>query len=168
MGDGNDGEATPTKNVTTVERTSELELVVTRTVNAPARLVFKAWTTASLFRKWWVPKSFGLNLLDCVMDVRVGGQYRLSFLHEGSVMEFFGTYLEVEPHSRLVWTNDEGDAGQTITTVTFEEIDGKTLLVLHDRYPTTEALDSGATGALPETLDQLEELLTSLGSDTET
>jgi uncharacterized protein YndB with AHSA1/START domain len=161
-------EATATKNPTTVERKSELELVVTRTVNAPARLVFEAFTNAELFRRWWVPKSYGLNLVSCEMDVRVGGQYRLAFLHEGSTMEFFGTYLEVTPHSRLVWTNEEGDAGQTVTTVTFEETAGKTQLAVHNLYPSKEALETdGSTGALPEALYQLEELLASLGSSTE-
>ena len=157
-----ESDATPTKNPTKVERTSELELVVTRTVNAPARLVFEAWTKAELFKRWWVPKSYGQTLLSCEMDVRVGGQYRLAFPHEDSTMEFFGTYLEVTPHSRLVWTNDEGDNGNTITTVTFEEHTGKTLLVVHDLYPTEEAVDSGSTGAMPEALDQLDELLVSL------
>ncbi len=163
-----EGEAAPTKNPTGVERKSELELVVTRTVNAPARLVFEAWTKAQLFKRWWVPKSYGLTLLSCEMDVRVGGQYRLVFPHEGSTMEFFGTYLEVTPHSRLVWTNDEGDNGETVTTVTFDENAGKTLLVVHDRYPSKEALETGSTGAMPESLDQLDELLASLGSSTET
>ena len=153
---------TATKNPTRVERKSEHELVVTRTVNAPARLVFEAWTKAELFRRWWVPKSFGLTLLSCEMDVRVGGQYRLVFRHEDSTMEFFGTYLEVIPHSRLVWTNEEGDNGKTVTTVTFEENAGKTLLVVHDLYPSKEAIDTGSTGAMPEALDQLEELLASL------
>ena len=168
MDERRESEATPAKNDTRVERMSECEVVVTRTVNAPARLVFEAWTKAELFRRWWVPKSYGLNLVSCKMDVRVGGQYRLAFLHEGSTMEFFGTYLEVTPHSRLVWTNEEGDAGQTVTTVTFEENEGKTLLVVHDRYPSKEAVDTGSTGALPEALDQLEELLAGLGSSTET
>src|SRR5512143_2490122 len=117
------------KNRTTVEKKSERELVVRRTVNGPARLVFEAWTRAELFRRWWVPKSFGLTLLSCEMDVRVGGQYRLVFPFEESTMEFFGTYLEVTPHSRLVWTNEEGDNGKTVTTVTFDENAGKTLLV---------------------------------------
>ena len=161
-----ESEAAPTKNRTAVERKSELELVVTRTVNAPARLVFEAWTKADLFRRWWVPRSYGLTLLSCEMDVRVGGQYRLVFPHEDSTMEFFGTYLEVTPHSRLVWTNEEGDNGNTVTTVTFDENAGKTLLVVHDRYPSKEALDSGSTGAMPEALDQLDELLASLGSST--
>jgi uncharacterized protein YndB with AHSA1/START domain len=152
---------------TKVERKSECDVVVTRTIDAPARLVFEAWTTAELFRRWWVPKSFGVTLLSCEMDVRVGGQYRLVFPHEDSTMEFFGTYLEVTPHSRLVWSNDEGDAGETVTTVTFEENEGKTLLVVHDRYPSKEAVDTGSTGALPEALDQLDELLASLGSSTE-
>ncbi len=158
-----ESEATSTKNPTVVERKSERELVVTRTVNAPARLVFEAWTKAELFRRWWVPKSYGLTLLSCEMDVRSGGQYRLVFSHEDSTMEFFGTYLEVEPYSRLVWTNEEGDSGPTVTTVTFEEKAGKTLLVVHDLYPSKEAVDTGSTGAMPETLDQLEELLASLG-----
>jgi uncharacterized protein YndB with AHSA1/START domain len=162
-----ESEATPTKNRTEVERRSERELVVTRTVNAPARLVFEAWTKAELFRRWWVPKSYGPNLLSCEMDVRVGGQYRLVFRHEDSTMEFFGTYLEVTPHSRLVWTNEEGE-GQTVTTVTFNETAGKTLLVVHDLYPSEEAIDCGSTGALPEALDQLDELLASLGSSPET
>lgn len=163
-----EGKATPTKNRTVVERKSELELVVTRTVNAPARLVFEAWTKAELFRRWWVPKSYGLNLLSCEMDVRVGGQYRLVFRHEDSTMEFFGTYLEVTPYSRLVWTNEEGGDGQTVTTVTFDEDAAKTLLVVHDRYPSKEALESGSSEAMPEALDQLDELLASLGSSTET
>lgn len=167
MDERREGEAKPTKNPTTVERKSERELVVTRTVNAPVRLVFEAWTKADLFRRWWVPKSYKLNLLSCEMDVRVAGQYRLVFRHGDSTMEFFGTYLEVTPPSRLVWTNDEGDSGQTVTTVTFEENAGQTLLVVHDLYPSKEASESGSTGAMPETLDQLEELLASLESSTQ-
>ena len=163
MDTSRESEATPTG----VERKSDLELVVTRTVNAPAHIVFEAWTKAELFKRWWVPKSFGLNLLSCEMDVRVGGQYRLVFPHEDSTMEFFGTYLEVTPNSRLVWTSEEGD-GQTVTTVTFDETDGKTLVVLNDLYPSKEAVECGSTGAMPEALEQLDELLTSLGSNTET
>jgi uncharacterized protein YndB with AHSA1/START domain len=158
----------PTKNPTGVERKSERELVVRRTVNAPAHLVFEAWTKAELFRRWWIPKSFGLTLLSCEMDVRVGGQYRLVFPHEDSTMEFFGTYVEVTPDSRLVWTNEEGDGGKTVTTVTFEESDGKTLIVLQDLYPSKEAVETGSTGAMPEALTQLDELLAGLGSSTET
>src|SRR5436853_7100009 len=153
-----ESEATPTKNLTGVERKSERELVVTRTVNAPAPIVFETWTKAELFRRWWVPKSFGLTLLSCEMDVRVGGKYRLVFSHQGSTMEFFGTYREVIPHSRLVWTNEEGDGGETVTTVTFDENAGKTLLAVRDLYPSKEALDaaiaSGSAGAMPEQLDK--------------
>src|SRR5919199_129218 len=158
------------KNPTTVERKSETELVATRTFNAPARIVFQAWTTPELFQRWWVPKSFGLTLLSYEADVRVGGRYRLVFSHPEAPepMAFFGTYLEVAPHSRLVWTNDEaGDTGQ-VTTVTFEERGGQTLLVVHDVYPSKAALDeaiaSGATGALPEQFGQLDELLVTLGA----
>jgi uncharacterized protein YndB with AHSA1/START domain len=155
-------------NQTIVERTSERELVVTRTIDAPARLVFEAWTKADLFREWWVPKSYGLNLVSCTLDVRVGGQYRLAFLHEGSTMEFFGTYIEVDPPSRLVWTNEE-DGGQTVTTVTFEETDGKTVMSVSNLYPSKEVLEAdGSTGALPESLDQLDEFLANLRSGKET
>ena len=168
MDERRESDAPPTKNRTGVEQ-SERELVVaSRTVNGPARLVFEAWTKAELFRRWWVPKSYGLTLLSCEMDVRVGGRYRLVFSHQASTMEFFGTYREVTPHSRLVWTNEEGDGGETVTTVTFDENAGKTLLVVHDLYPSKEALDaavaSGSTGGMPETLDQLDELLVSLGA----
>ena len=141
-------EATPMKNRTTVERRSERELVVTRTFNGPARIVFEAWTKPELFTQWWVPKSMGMFLRSCEMDVRVGGRYRLVFGHDASnPAEFFGRYIEVTPPSRLVWTNDEaGDSGP-VTTVTFEEMGGNTLLVMHEHYPSKEALDAAGTGA---------------------
>jgi uncharacterized protein YndB with AHSA1/START domain len=144
-----------------VERISDRELVVTRTVNGSPRMVFEAWTRPALFERWWVPKSFPIALVSCEMDVRVGGRYRLTFAHEGSTMEFFGRYVAVTPPSRLVWTNDEGGDGETVTTVTFEEQAGKTLVVLHDLYPSKEALEagSGSTEAMPESFDQLDELL---------
>ena len=160
-----ESEPTPMKNRTTVERKSERELVVTRTFNGPARIVFEAWTKPELFRRWWAPKSMGMSLLSCEMDVRVGGKYRLQFEHDA--MAFFGTYLEVTPHSRLVWTNEEGGEGGPVTTVTFEEEGGKTLLVMHELYPSKEALDAAGTGAadaMVETFAQLDELLLTLGA----
>ena len=161
-------ERTPMKNRTTVERTSERELVVTRTVNGPARIVFEAWTKPELFKQWWVPKSLGMFLRSCEMDVRVGGRYRLVFGHDAAnPAEFFGRYIEVTPHSRLVWTNDEGGDGGPVTTVTFEEKDGTTLLVMHELYPSKEALDAAGTGAaeaMGEAFEQLDELLGTLGT----
>ena len=153
---------------TTVERRSERELVIRRTFNAPARLVFEAWTRAELFRQWWVPKSFGLTLLSCELDVRVGGTYRLVFAHPASKepAAFFGRYTEVKPHSRLVWTNEEHDEGP-VTTVTFAERGCKTLLVMTELYPSKEALDaagSGAADAMGESFEQLDELLVTLGA----
>lgn len=153
-----------------VERTSERELVFARAINGPARKVFEAWTRADLFKRWWVPKSFPISLLSCDLDVRIGGGYRLQFGYEGSTMEFFGRYIEVEPNARLVWTNDEATGEGLVTTVTFDERGGKTLVTVHDLYPSKEALDdavaSGSTGisAMPEALEQLEELLTELGA----
>jgi uncharacterized protein YndB with AHSA1/START domain len=153
------------KNRMSVERKSERELVVTRTINAPPRIVFEAWTKSELFQRWWVPKSLGMTLLSCELDVRVGGAYRLVFRHHAAPepMAFHGRYLEVTPHSRLVWTNEEAGNNGQVTTVTFEEKGGKTLLVMHDLYPSKEALDeaiaSGSTSGTDETFDQLDDLL---------
>ena len=152
------------QNPTTVERASERELVVTRSFNGPARLVFEAWTKSELFRLWWVPKSSGLILLSCEMDIRTGGAYRLVFQHPSleQPMAFFGKYIEVTPHARMVWSNDESQDG-AITTVTFEERGGQTLVILRDLYPSKEALDtaiaSEATGGFDEQFAQLDAML---------
>ncbi len=163
---GIEGKSGPMKNRTTVERTSDREVVVTRTINGPARIVFEAFTKAELLKRWWVPKSLGMTLLSCEVDARVGGKYRLVFDHSPEPAAFFGTYLEVKPNSRLAWSNDEGGEGGSVTTVTFEEKDGKTLVVLRESYPSKEALDAAGTGAAEamfETYDQLDALLVALG-----
>ena len=162
-----DNEPTPTDNRTTVERKSERELIVTRTINGPARIVFEAFTKPELLKRWWAPKSTGISLLSCEADVRVGGKYRLVFGHgDSKPMAFYGRYIEVTPYSRLVWTNDEGDDGGAVTTVTFEEKGGRTLVVMHDVYPSKEALDAVLAGmevGMRETLEQLDALVVSLG-----
>lgn len=153
---------------TTVEKTSDREVVVTRTFDAPARLVFQAWSNPDLFRKWWVPRSMGMTLRSCEMDVRTGGSYRLVFGEDAAnTFAFFGTYLEVVPEQRIVWTNEEGGDAGSITTVTMEERDGKTLLVMREVYPTREALDEAGTGAQDathETFAQLDALLAELAA----
>jgi uncharacterized protein YndB with AHSA1/START domain len=162
----NESEPAPLKNRTTVERTSERETVVKRIFNAPARIVVQAWTTPELFKQWWVPKSMGMSLLSCEMDARTGGKYVLMFGQDASTATaFYGRYIEVTPHSRLVWTNDESDEG-AVTTVTFEEKGGKTLLVVHELYPSKEAFEAehGMEEAMGETFEQLDELLVSLGA----
>ena len=150
-------------NRTAVKRKSDRELVVTRTFDAPVHIVFEAWSKPELFKLWWVPKSAGMSLLSCDMDIRTGGTYRLVFSHPAfdQPMAFFGTYKEVTPHKRLVWTNEESDQG-AVTTVTFEENAGKTLVTLHELYPTEAALDEALAGSaegLPEQFAQLDELL---------
>lgn len=153
---------------TTVERTSDRELVATRTFDGPARIVFEAWTKPELIMQWWAPESFGITFLSCETDVRTGGSYRFVLGHAASEqpMAFFGRYVEVTPPSRLVWTNDEEHGA--VTTVTFEEKDGKTLVVVHDLYPSKEALDgaiaSESTGAWPEQFEALDDLLNTLGA----
>ncbi|MBM4776887.1 MAG: SRPBCC family protein [Archangiaceae bacterium] len=156
------------KHPTTTKRTNDRDLVVTRTFDAPARLVFQAWTTPELMKRWWVPKSIGIAMTACEMDVRTGGSYRFTFVFTNDPskpMSFFGKYVEVTPPSRLVWTNEESADG-SVTTVTFEERDGQTLLTMVDRYPSKEALDaaleSGSTGAFEETFGQLDELFVTL------
>jgi len=151
---------------TTVERKSDREVVVTRTFDAPARLVFEAWTKPELFEQWWVPRSMGMTLRSCELDVRAGGKYRLVFGDDpANPMAFFGEYLDVVPNQRLVWTNEESGADGSVTTVTFKEKDGRTMLVMSELYPTKEALDAAGTGAqeaMKETFGQLDELLASL------
>jgi uncharacterized protein YndB with AHSA1/START domain len=167
MDAGRSSQPNPLKDRTSVERKSERELVVTRTINAPPRIVFEAWTNAELFQRWWVPKSCGLTLLSCELDVRVGGAYRLVFRHPAAPepMAFHGRYLGVTQPSRLVWTNEESGGNGQVTTVTFEERDGRTLLVICDLYPSKEALDeaisNGSTSGIDETLNQLDGLLAS-------
>ena len=156
-------ELAPMKNITKVERKSDREVVVTRSFDAPARLVFEAWSNPELFKRWWVPKSMGMTLRSCEMDVRTGGGYRLGF---GDGMDFFGRYLEVTPPSRVVWTNDEGGENGSVTTVTLTETDGKTLLVMSELFSSKEALDAdgGAADAMHETFGQLDEVLVDLAS----
>lgn len=157
------------KNPTTVERTSEREIVVTRLLNGPAHLVFEAWSKPELLQRWWTPASFGISFVSCEADVRTGGTYRFVFSHPAldQPMAFFGRYLEVTPHSRIVWTNEESAEG-CISTVTFEERDGQTLLVLTELYPSKQALDdaiaSGSTGTsgAGEQFELLDELLAAL------
>jgi uncharacterized protein YndB with AHSA1/START domain len=150
-------------NRTAVERKSDRELVVTRTFDAPVHIVFEAWSNPELFKRWWIPKSAGMSLVSCDMDIRTGGTYRLVFRHPAfdQPMAFFGTYREVIPNERIVWTNEESDEG-AVTTVTFEEHAGKTRVTLHERYPTEAALDealAGSAEALPEQFAQLDALL---------
>jgi len=155
----------PMNSRTTIERKSERELVVTRTFNAPAHIVYEAWTRPELFMRWWAPKSTGVPLLSCDMDVRVGGCYRVAFGQDASsAMEFFGKYLEVIPNARLVWTNEESEDA-AVTTVTFEDKGDVTLLTLFELYPSKEALDeaiAGMEGGTPEQFEQLDELLLTL------
>ena len=152
------------KNQTKVERKSERELVASRIINGPSHLVFEAWTKPELFKKWWVPKSAPITLVSCEMDVRTGGTYRLVFSAGGQSAEFFGKYLEVTPYSRLVWTNEEGgEDAASVTTVTFEEVNGATLVSVHELYPSKEALDdaiaSESISAWPEQLEQLDQFI---------
>ncbi len=152
-----------TSHIPTV-RKSDRELLTSRAIGGPSDLVFQAWVNPELFKKWWVPKSAPITLVSCEMDVRTGGSYRLRFSMGSASMEFFGRYLEVIPPSRIVWTNEEGgESTAVVTTVTLKETDGTTQVTVHDQYPSKEALDEAiateSTGALPEQLEQLDQLI---------
>ena len=170
MAAGKESDPASGKNRTTAERKSERELVVTRTFNAPAHIVFKAWTTPELLKRWWAPKSFGVTFMSCEADYRTGGTYRFEMGHPASEqpMVFFGRFVEVTPPSRLVWTNEEAGKDGPVTTVTFEERGGQTLVTMHDLYPSKGALDvamaSGSTSGFGETFEQLDAFLVELGT----
>jgi uncharacterized protein YndB with AHSA1/START domain len=158
-------EASPSAQDTSTQRLSEREWVVARTFEASTRRVFEAWTTPELLRRWWAPKSFGVTFVSCEADVRTGGSYRF-VMNAPSLpepMAFFGRYLEVVPDTRLAWTNEEDCEAGPVTTVTFEEIDGRTRVVLHDLYPSASALDeaiaSQSTSGFCETFQQLDRFL---------
>jgi uncharacterized protein YndB with AHSA1/START domain len=169
MSDMQTATAPAAKYTTTTDRQSDREVVITRIFDAPAHIVFKAWTTPELLMKWWTPASFGITFISCEADVRTGGTYRFVMGHPDfdQPMAFHGRYLEVLPAKRIVWTNEEGGAG-SVTTVTFEEKDGKTHLVLSDVHPSKAALDeelaSGAISGYPEQFNQLDKLLAKLKS----
>jgi len=167
MAGSEEHEQVPVERRTTVKRTSEREVTVTRIFDAPARIVFEAWTNPELFMRWWVPKSLGVPLRSCEMDVRTGGTYRLEFGADAdNTWAFFGRYIEVVPPARIVWTNEEGENG-AVSTVTFVEDGGRTLLTFTEVYPTKEALDASLGGmeATPEQFEQLDEVLATLGAD---
>ena len=169
MGARSESERTPVTNLTTVERASDREIVVSRTFNGPARLVFDAWTRPDLLTRWWMPKSCGASFVSCEADVRTGGTYRFVFSHPAAEqpMTFFGRYTDVEPNARIVWTNEEGSGDGAVTTVTFEERGGETLVVMRDRHPSREACDeaiaSGSASGFNESFEQLDDLLVSPG-----
>jgi uncharacterized protein YndB with AHSA1/START domain len=157
-------------NETIVERTGDRELTVTRTFNAPARIVFEAWTKPELLKRWWAPKSFGVSLFECESDLRAGGAYRYAFGRDPNNPEVFsGRYLEVDPPSRLVLTQvyeRMAHAGEVVVTAAFEESEGRTRLTLRQLFPSKEALEgalaSGMERGMRVTLDQLDELVASM------
>lgn len=171
MNDTKTNDPVPAKNRTDVTRQSERELVITRTFDGPVHLVFQAWTNPELLMRWWAPKSFGITFVSCEADVRTGGIYRFVFGHPASdqPMAFFGRYIKVIPNRRIVWTNEESEE-VSVTTATFSETDGKTLLVVSDLYPSGDALDaaiaSGGTGAFPEQFEALDTVLSELHAST--
>jgi uncharacterized protein YndB with AHSA1/START domain len=144
-------------------------IIISRTFNAPARIVFDAYTRPELVKRWWAPKSRGVALSLCEADVRVGGKYRYVLSVRGEEIGFSGEYTEVTPHTRLVYTQifePMAEAGAVICTIQLEEREGKTFFVSHESYPSPEArqatIDAGMEGGMRESMDQLDELVASM------
>ena len=164
-----ESEAAPV-NQTSMELVGDREIVIARTFNGPARIVFDAWTKPELVRLWWAPKSRGVSVVGCDADVRVGGNYRYVLRPAtGDEIAFSGKYTEVTPHSRLVYTQifePMAGAGEVIVTVTFDERDGKTTVTSRLLYESVEDRDghlqSGMESGMRESIDRLGELLTTL------
>jgi uncharacterized protein YndB with AHSA1/START domain len=156
---------------TQVERASDRELVITRVFRARPETVFDAMTKPELLRRWWAPRSLGVELFACESDPRVGGRYRFVFGRPGEPpMAFSGVYTEVVPGQRFVYTQifePMREAGEGVITATFAAHPEGTLFVSRERYPSKEVLDgaiaSGMERGMRETLEQLEALLAELG-----
>lgn len=157
-------------NQTTMDLVGDRDIVIARTFHGPARIVFDAWTKPEYVRRWWAPASLGVSMASCDADVRAGGSYRYVLQTPQGRITFSGVYREVTPPTRLVYTqifeeHPEGDP--VIVTVTFEERDGKTHMVSHERYPSPEVrelvLASGMEHGMRETMDQLDALVATLG-----
>jgi uncharacterized protein YndB with AHSA1/START domain len=156
-------------NQTTMQLEADREIIISRTFDGPARIVFDAWTKPELVKRWWAPKGRA-TIVSVDADVRVGGKYRYVLKADvGEAFAFSGSYTEITPHSRLVYTQSfepMADAGSAIITVTFDERDGKTRLVSRELYPSKEAreaaLSSGMEEGMRETMDQLDVLVASL------
>jgi uncharacterized protein YndB with AHSA1/START domain len=154
-------------NDTVMRLEGDREIVISRTFNAPARLVFDAVTKPELLKRWWAPKSLGVALVQCDADVRPGGTYRYVMQKgNGPLMAFSGTYREESPPARLVY--DEifepmAALGSAHVSVTFEEHDGKTRYVMRSVYASKQARDgvvaSGMEKGMRESMDQLEALV---------
>jgi len=168
-----EGSRSSVESRTKMERTSDRELRIERSFEAPARIVFDAWTRAELVSRWWAPSALGVEIRSCEADVRVGGRYRYVLqARAATVLAFSGEYREVVPHSRLVYTSSfeptaSGAVGEpAVVTVSFDEQDGRTRLVARELYPSKQVLDdvlaSGMETGMRATMDQLDELVKTL------
>lgn len=154
-------------NHTSMELVADREIVIALVFRAPARIVFDAWTRPELVRRWWAPRSHRVEVVDCQADVRAGGKYRYLLRKDGRDLGFSGTYREVTPHARLVYTQvfEPVPGSEVIVSVTFDERDGETHLLAHELHPSKEAraaaLATGMEQGMRESMEQLDELVDS-------
>jgi uncharacterized protein YndB with AHSA1/START domain len=148
------------------------QILITREFDAPAHLVYRAWTTPELVRRWWHAKRG--EMTTCEIDLRVGGTWRYVMVADGQEVGFHGEYREIVPNERIVSTETyeglpEGvseEEGSTLNTATFTETDGRTTVAILVQAPnrtTRDAIiDSGMEAGLQDALDLLEEVAISL------
>lgn len=162
--------ATTSSKSAVVTLPSETQILITREFNAPKHLVFKAYTTPDLIKRWWAGERGEVTIAE--VDLRVGGTWRYVLIADGGFeVGFHGEYREVVPNERLVSTEifegvPDGDASPGINTNTFTEADGRTTLSLLCDYPSKQIrdmiIDSGMEGGMQEGMDQLEQIAVSL------
>jgi uncharacterized protein YndB with AHSA1/START domain len=131
-------------------------LVLSRTFDAPRRLVFEAWTKAEHVARWFTPRP--LTTSECVVDFRPGGRFRVVMrMPDGAEHPMEGTFTEAVPPERLGFAGVLNDGNRIITTVTFAEDAGKTTLTVRQTYSFRSAATGGAVQGWTTTLDQLGE-----------
>ena len=154
----------------TVTLPTDEQILITREFDAPKHLVYKAWTTPELVRRWWHANRGEMTV--CEIDLRVGGTWRYVMIAEGAFeVGFHGVYREIVPNERLVSTEvyegiPDADAHAAVDTLTLTEVEGRTILTILVEHPTKEGRDahinSGMEAGMQDAMDLLEEVAVSL------
>jgi uncharacterized protein YndB with AHSA1/START domain len=161
--------ATVSSGTAVVTLPSDTQILITREFDAPRHLVYRAYTTPELIRRWWAGKRGEVTHVE--VDLRVGGYWRhVMTASDGGEVAFHGEYREIVPNERIVCTEvyegvPEGE-GEVVNTITFTEQDGRTTLTILTDVPAREVrdiiIDSGMEIGMQEGMDLLEEIAISL------
>jgi uncharacterized protein YndB with AHSA1/START domain len=159
--------AVPSSRTATVTLPTEEQILITREFDAPKELVYKAFTTPELVKRWWNAKRGEVTIAE--IDLRVGGRWRYVMTADGGFeVGFHGEYREIVPNERIVSTEVyEGYPDEeAVNTATLTEVDGRTILTILVQHTSKQArdahIDSGMEDGLQDALDLLEEVAISL------